>query len=58
VPSSETPMQLAVAVVAIVATAILAYEGTVESGVFASTVTLILGYVFGRQVSNGNGATK
>ena len=51
-------MQLAVAVVAIVATAILAYEGTVESGVFASTVTLILGYVFGRQVSNGNGATK
>lgn len=53
------PMQYAVAIVAIVSSAILAYEGTVDSGVFASLVTLCLGYVFGRTataVTNGNGA--
>lgn len=41
-----------VAIVAIVATGILTYHGSVASGNFEALVTLCLGFVFGRQVSN------
>lgn len=46
----------AVAVVAIVATAILTYHGNVSSTTFTELVTLCLGFVFGRQVGS-SGAT-
>jgi hypothetical protein len=50
--------QYATAIVSIIAVAALAANGTVDSSVFASLVTLCLGYVFGRTMnpSNGNGA--
>lgn len=41
-----------VAIVAIVATGILTYHGSVAAGSFEALVTLVLGFVFGRQVSN------
>jgi hypothetical protein len=50
--------QYATAIVSIIAVAALSWNGTVDSGVFASLVTLCLGYVFGRSINpaNGNGA--
>ena len=48
--------QYVTAIVVIIAVAALAWEGTVDSSVFASLATLCLGYVFGRNVANGNGA--
>lgn len=41
-----------VAVVAIVATAILTYHGSVSATSFEALVTLCLGFVFGRQVGS------
>lgn len=49
--------QYVTAIVIVIAVAALSYHGTVDSSVFASLVTLCLGYVFGRNVaSNGSGA--
>jgi len=49
--------QYVTAIVVIIAVAALAWEGTVDSSVFASLATLCLGYVFGRNVAtNGSGA--
>lgn len=42
--------QDASAIVAIVATAVLAFHGTVSDTTFTSIVTLCLGFVFGKQV--------
>lgn len=53
------PMQYAVAIVAILASAFLVYGNHLDASVFASLATLCLGYVFGRQSvngTNGNGA--
>lgn len=50
--------QYATAIVAIIAVAALSFHGTVDSSVFASLVTLCLGYVFGRNVTNGKEPTK
>lgn len=41
-----------VAIIAIVATGVLTYKGSVTPGSFEALVTLCLGYVFGRQVTS------
>jgi hypothetical protein len=49
--------QYATAIVAIIATGALVFNSNIDSSVFASLVTLCLGYVFGKQqATNGNGA--
>lgn len=42
-----------VAIVAIAATGILTYHGSVTAGSFEALVTLCLGFVFGRQATSG-----
>ncbi len=49
--SQENAYQYVTAIIAIVATAGLAAYGTVDAGVFSALVTLVLGYVFGRNVN-------
>ena len=44
-----------VALVAIIVCGYLVGQDKLDSAVFSSTVTLCLGYVFGRQVTTANG---
>lgn len=51
--------QYVVGIVAIIATGALVWHGSLDASVFSSICTLVLGYVFGREVqnvANGNGA--
>jgi len=52
---NENVYQYVTAIIAIVATAGLAANGTVDASVFSALVTLVLGYVFGRNVNTSNG---